>query len=125
MVAPVLGILGLITKVVSNLLPGKSKEVIDATVNQIITTDKEIQEWIKQQNEFILNYEGKAELMSKVVNILRAIPRPFITISVMIIVFKYLWLNIAMPDKLWYLAGGIFGFYFYFRHKEKVNGIGL
>jgi len=116
-------IVGILTKVVGIFLPGKSKEVIDATVNEIITTDKEIQERIQQERNFILEYEGRAEFLAKAVGIIRAIPRPFIAIAITILLFKYLWLNLVVPDKLWYLSGLVYGFYFYFRHKEKMNGV--
>lgn len=123
MAIPILGAVSLITKIVGAVLPGKAKEVIDTTVNEIITTNKDVQEWVTQQNNFILEYEGKAEIGGKTLAILRAIPRLFITIGITIILFKYLWLNIPVPDKLYYLSSGIFAFYFYFRHKEKMNGL--
>jgi len=123
MAIPILGTLELITKIVGKLLPSKTKEVIDTTVNEIITTDKEIQDWIKQQNDFILAYEGKAEFFGKTLAILRAIPRLYITIGIATILFKYLWLNLTIPDKLWYLSSAIFGFYFWLRHREKMNGV--
>jgi len=108
--------------IVGKLLPEKPKEVIQAMVNEVIVNDAEIQKQIQAFRQFVLDYEGRAELMPKVVNILRAIPRPIITLTVLVILFKYLWLGIVMPKELWYLSAGVFAFYFGLRYLEKKNG---
>ena len=115
-------LLPLLVKVVSKLLPEKPKEVIEGLVNTVIVNDAEIQKQIEDYRKFVVEFEGKAELMPKVVNILRAIPRPIITIAIMVVLFKYLWFAIPLPKELWYLSGGVFAFYFGLRHLEKKNG---
>ena len=108
--------------VLGKVIPEKPKEIIETAVNSIIVNDKEIQQQIQDLRQFIVDYEGKGELMPKVVNILRAIPRPAITVCMMVILFKYLWLGLTIPKELWYLSGGVFAFYFGLRHFEKKNG---
>lgn len=121
-----MGILGLIpfaVKLLGKVLPGKTTNEVSDIVNTIISDDKELQEFIEKQNRFTLEFEGRAEFLSKAVSVIRALPRPFIAMATMIILFKYLWLNLIVPDKLWYLSGGIFSFYFYLRHLEKKNNL--
>lgn len=121
-----MGILELIpfaVKLLGKVLPGKTTNELSDIVNTIISDDKELQEFIEKQNRFTLEFEGRAEFLSKAVGVIRALPRPFIAMATMIILFKYLWFNIPMPDKLWYLSGGVFSFYFYLRHLEKKNNL--
>jgi len=121
-----MGILGLIpfaVKLLGKVLPGKTTNEISNIVNTIISDDKELQDFIEKQNRFTLEFEGRAEFLSKAVGVIRALPRPFIAIAIMVILFKYLWLNLVVPDKLWYLSGGVFSFYFYLRHLEKKNNL--
>lgn len=121
-----MGILGLIpfaVKLLGKILPGKTTNEISDIVNTIISDDKELQEFIEKQNRFTLEFEGRAEFLSKAVGVIRSLPRPFIAMATMIILFKYLWLNLLVPDKLWYLSGGVFSFYFYLRHLEKKNNL--
>lgn len=121
-----MGILGLIpfaVKLLGKILPGKTINEVSDIVNTIISDDKELQEFIEKQNRFTLEFEGRAEFLSKAVGVIRALPRPFIAIAIMVILFKYLWFNLVIPDKLWYLSGGVFSFYFYLRHLEKKNNL--
>lgn len=80
MLGGVLSTVKLIGKVVSRILPDKPKEVVAGVVNDIITSDEEIQKCIEQEREFILNYEGRAEFLPKVCLILREAGRPFILV---------------------------------------------
>ena len=118
---PILGLLPFVTKILSKVLPGKTTAQIEQIADTVIKGDKELQEFVEKREKFILQYEGRAEFLSRIVGVLRAIPRLFISVGIATILFKYLWFNIPVPDKLWYLAGGVFGFYFWFRHKEKMN----
>jgi len=112
----------IVMAVLGKVIPEKPKEVIETVVNSVIVNDKDVQEEITKLQAFILSYEGKAELMPKAVNILRAIPRPLIALFMMVLLFKYLWFNITVPTQLWYLCGGVFAFYFGLRSWEKKNG---
>jgi len=119
---PILTTIGLITKVASKLLSGKPKEAIDTAITEIVATDKEIQEKIKEENQFILNYEGTAKDVPRVVNVLRAIVRPYIVITSWTTIIAFIWLNRPIPDKLWYITLALTGVYYVARSWEKKMG---
>jgi hypothetical protein len=119
----ILGLIPFVVELVKKILPGKTTNEVSNIVNAVIGDDKELQEFVEKQNRFTLEFEGRAEFLSKAVGVIRALPRPFIAIAIMVILFKYLWFNLIVPDKLWYLSTGIFSFYFYLRHLEKKNNL--
>lgn len=80
MIRSVLSTVGLIGRVVSKILPGKPKAVIEGVVNDLITSDEEIQKQIEQERQHILSYEGMAKDLPRVCLILREAGRPFVLV---------------------------------------------
>lgn len=114
----------LAVKVVGKILPKKAKSTISGLVNDVVINDKDIQKEIAQHQAFILQYEGRAEFLPKVVAIVRSLVRPIVTFAFTFVFLRDYWVHRELPpDKLIYMTGGILAFWFGSRLLEKKKGL--
>jgi len=132
-------VLNLFSKISGRFISKLSKEAVDSGLidpanhpklvqlaETIANTDEEIKKEIASEMEaimsFWLQYEGNPAEQSKVVQILRAIPRPFITLATT--TYCIIWAimhNGTFPSEQWYnIFLIIVSFYFCFRTAEKL-----
>jgi len=111
-------------KVVGKILPKKAKSTINGLVNNVIINDKDIQKELAQHQAFILQYEGRAEFLPKVVAIIRSLVRPIVTFSFTFVFLRHIWIHGEMPvAQLTYMTAGIIAFWFGSRLAEKKKGL--
>ena len=133
------GIGGLVETTVSSItgeLKPDDKAKIEAMKLELETKLEELSlEGSKQFYDFMLGYEGKAEDVPKVIQILRSLPRPLFSIFFLVILFISFGIDyfnmIAnkvydftliknLPNEFWWILGIVISFYFAGRASEKV-----
>ena len=107
-------ILKVVDKVIDHVFPdnmSESEKVAKKLEAQRLTFDLAARE-TEEFHQFVLAYEGKAAEMPQIVQIIRALIRPGITIAVCVLMFHHVWMMIPIPQLLYVAVLLTFGFWF-------------
>lgn len=115
-----LGTLALIAKVVSKVLPGKSKKASEEIAESIARTDSEIQQRVVSDMDRMLEYEGKASIMPKFIQVVRGLVRPIVTCAVITVFLRAVILKDMPIERLWIVTLSVITFWFCGRLAEKL-----
>ena len=118
-------ILKVVDRVLDSVLPDNMSEGEKATTKmaaQRLTFELAAAEKEEFHN-FILDYEGRAKDMPQVIQIVRALIRPGITIAVCVLMFHHVWYMIPIPQLLYVAVLLTFGFWFGERAISNVAGV--